>query len=68
MAQCTECDADIEVDEFDIDRGDRLSCLECGALLLVSGVSPLRIELQEAESAEEIGGRSDEDGDDDEWD
>ena len=26
MATCPECDADIEVDEFDVDKGDQLSC------------------------------------------
>ena len=67
MAQCTECDADIDVDEFDVDLGDQLSCSECGALLLVSGVAPLLIESQEAESAAELGERIDEDGDDDVW-
>ena len=32
MASCAECDADIEVDEFDVDKGDRLSCPECGSI------------------------------------
>jgi hypothetical protein len=29
MATCPECDAEIEVDEFDVDKGDQLSCPEC---------------------------------------
>ena len=31
MATCPECDAEIEVDEFDVDKGDQLSCPECGS-------------------------------------
>ena len=30
MATCPECDADIEVDEYDVDKGDLISCPECG--------------------------------------
>ena len=26
MATCPECDAEIEVDEFDVDKGDLISC------------------------------------------
>ena len=33
MASCPECDAEIEVDEFDVDKGDQLSCPECGSNL-----------------------------------
>ena len=30
MATCPECDAEIEVDEFDVDKGDLISCPDCG--------------------------------------
>ena len=33
MATCPECDAEIEVDEFDVDKGDQLSCPDCGSNL-----------------------------------
>src|SRR5439155_14012477 len=39
MATCPECDAEIEVDEFDVDKGDQLSCPECGSNLEVTAVS-----------------------------
>jgi hypothetical protein len=26
MPTCPECDAEIEVDEFDVDKGDQISC------------------------------------------
>ena len=51
MAICSECGADIDVDEFDVDRGDRVSCVECGADLVVFGLSPITLQLADAESA-----------------
>ena len=65
MPSCCECEADIDVDEFDIDRGDELSCRECGANLMVSGVSPIEFELVE----EDLSADDEEQADDgeDEW-
>lgn len=65
MAVCSECEADIDVDEFDVDRHDELSCTACGANFVVKAVSPVEIEFvaetdAHAESA-------DEDGDEDDW-
>ena len=45
MATCPECDADIEVDEFDVDKGDQLSCPDCGSNLEVIGLSPIELDL-----------------------
>jgi alpha-aminoadipate carrier protein LysW len=45
MATCPECDAEIEVDEFDVDKGDQLSCPECGSNLEVVGVSPIELDI-----------------------
>ena len=64
MAICSECEADIDVDEFDVDRGDQLSCAECGANLVVSGLSPIVVELVDEESAGALEEPADEDGDD----
>src|SRR3954452_9645718 len=44
MASCPECDAEIEVDEFDVDKGDLISCPDCGSNLEVSSTSPLELE------------------------
>lgn len=55
MAICSECEADIDVDEFDVDRGDQLSCSECGASLVVSGLSPIMLALADEESAGDVG-------------
>ena len=38
MATCPECDAEIEVDEFDVDKGDLISCPDCGSNLEVTSV------------------------------
>ena len=57
MATCPECDAEIDVDEFDTEKGDPLSCLECGANLVVARVSPIELELTDDD---------DDDDDDDE--
>src|SRR3954451_21529068 len=78
MATCPECEAEIEVDEFDVDKGDQLSCPDCGTNLEVTGLSPLELDLApddedddddddddpEAEDAEEV----EEDDDDDDED
>ena len=47
MATCPECDAEIEIDEFDVDKGDQLSCPDCGSNLEVTNLSPLEIEVAE---------------------
>ena len=44
-AICPECDSPIDVDEYDVDVGDELTCSECGSLLRVSSDSPLEFEL-----------------------
>jgi len=61
MASCPECDAEIEVDEFDVDKGDQLSCPECGSNLEVVSLSPLELDLADEEDEEE----EEEDDDDD---
>ena len=43
-ATCPECDSPIDVDEFDVDIGDELTCSECGSLLRVSSDSPVELE------------------------
>jgi alpha-aminoadipate/glutamate carrier protein LysW len=57
MATCPECDAEIEVDEYDVDKGDLLSCPECGSNLEVTGLSPIELD---------VAGDEDDDDDDDE--
>jgi alpha-aminoadipate carrier protein LysW len=44
-AICPECDSPIDVDEFDVDIGDELTCSECGSFLRVANDSPLEFEV-----------------------
>ena len=71
-AICPECDSPIDVDEFDVDIGDELTCSECGSLLRVSSDSPVEFEVadedDDLEDDEEEPKEEDEAGDDDEDD
>lgn len=58
-AICPECDSPIDVDEYDVDIGDELTCSECGSLLRVSSDAPLELEI-----ADEDDDLDDEDEDD----
>ena len=69
MAICPECEADIDVDEFDVDKGDQISCPECGTDLEVTGVAPVEFDVvaDEDEDEDELDeGEDDPDEDDDE--
>jgi alpha-aminoadipate carrier protein LysW len=75
MATCPECDAEIEVDEFDVDKGDQLSCPECGSNLEVVGVAPIELDIvldddedDDDEEDEEAEGEDAEDAEDEEDD
>ena len=48
-AICPECDSPIDVDEYDVDIGDELTCSECGSLLRVSSDSPVEFEIADEE-------------------
>ena len=56
MATCPECSAELDIDEFDVDRGELLSCPECNQGLAVTSLSPLELEValeDEADSTDE---------------
>lgn len=61
MIECPLCDANLDVEEDEIDEGDSIVCEECGANLKVASLNPLEIEEAEEELEEE-----DEDDEDDE--
>lgn len=72
MAICPACEADIEVDEFDVDRGDQISCPDCGEALEVVSLSPVELDLvsddEEDEGFENDDTDVEEDDEEDEWD
>ncbi len=63
---CPVCDAELDLDEYDVDKGDVVSCSECGANLEVVNDSPL--ELEAVDEDEESDEDEDDDLDDDEID
>jgi alpha-aminoadipate carrier protein LysW len=67
-AICPECDSPIDVDEYDVDVGDELTCSECGSLLRVSSDSPLEFVIADDDDDdlddEDEDDRDDEDDDD----
>ena len=67
-AICPECDSSIDVEEFDVDIGDELTCSECGSLLRVASDSPLEFEIADEDDLDEDDDETDEPaaaGDDD---
>ncbi|MBM3737776.1 MAG: hypothetical protein FJW39_18505 [Acidobacteria bacterium] len=71
MVQCPKCDAQIDVEEDDLDEGDALSCDECGASLNVLSLEPLELEADDDDASDEDEDEDwdeDEDGDDDDED
>ena len=59
MATCPECDVTIDVDEFDVDRGDELSCPECGSNLEVSALAPVELLKPDEDGLQESIGEDD---------
>jgi lysine biosynthesis protein LysW len=64
MAICPECEFEIDVDEYDGDRGDTLESDNCGVTLEIIGLNP--IELEVASDDEEDDEEDDDDLDEDE--
>ena len=61
MVKCPLCDANIDVEEDELDEGDELNCDECAALLRVSDTEPLELESADDDDDDD----EDEDDDDD---
>jgi alpha-aminoadipate carrier protein LysW len=49
---CPECDADVHVD-MDTDKGDTVSCEECGVELEVVGLDPVELDIVEEEALDD---------------
>ncbi len=45
MAFCPECEATIDLDEEDMEEGQRVDCPDCGAELEVVNTNPLELEV-----------------------
>jgi alpha-aminoadipate carrier protein LysW len=68
MLKCPVCDAELEIDDEELDEGDTITCDECGADLRVVSTDPLELESLEEEEEEEetLDFDEEEDEDDDE--
>ncbi|HVG28085.1 MAG TPA: hypothetical protein VM864_00035 [Pyrinomonadaceae bacterium] len=49
---CPECEADVYVDT-DADKGDTLSCEDCGTELEVVGLDPIELDIVEEDDEED---------------
>jgi alpha-aminoadipate/glutamate carrier protein LysW len=53
MALCPECEFEIDIDEYDVDRGDTLDCDNCGVTLEIIGLNPIEFEAASDDEDEE---------------
>jgi len=54
MVSCPVCDAEIDIEEEELDEGELLTCDECGADVRVVSVDPLELEAIEEEEEEDL--------------
>lgn len=67
MATCPECDAEIELDDTDLEEmevGDPWDCDACGSRLRVAGLDPLDFDTDDDDEDDDDEDEKDEDGDD----
>lgn len=60
MVKCPECDAEIDVDEEEVEEGEILSCPECDAELEVLQTHPVHLNVISDEEDEEEEDEADE--------
>jgi len=53
MAICPECEFEIDVDEYDVDRGDTLDCDNCGVTLEIISLNPIEFEVASDDDEDE---------------
>ena len=66
MVTCPVCDAEMDLEQHELDEGATLTCDECGANLAVSSVDPLELESLDEEEEEEEDEDDEEDEEEDE--
>ncbi len=53
MSICPECEFEIDVDEYDVERGDTLDCDNCGVTLEIIGLNPIEFEVASDDDEDE---------------
>ena len=53
MAYCPECEATNDVEDDDVEEGQKLDCPECGAELEVVNTNPLELDVISSGEEEE---------------
>ena len=66
MATCPECDAEVEVNETDVELGDDVTCPECGQTLVISNMDPLELDFAPEDDDDEEDDEDEEEEDDEE--
>ncbi|HWB29152.1 MAG TPA: hypothetical protein VG736_01525 [Vicinamibacterales bacterium] len=67
MATCPECDAELEIDDDDLEEmevGDPWDCEACGSHLRVASLDPLEFDNDDDDDDEDEDGGDEEDSDD----
>jgi alpha-aminoadipate carrier protein LysW len=55
FVKCPECDADIDLDEDEVEEGEILSCPECDVEMEVVQIHPVKLNVISEEEDEEEG-------------
>ena len=67
MVSCPVCDAEIDIEEEELDEGELLTCDECGADVRVVSVDPLELEAIEEEEEEDLELGEEEEEEEEDW-
>lgn len=62
--KCPECTEEVYVDA-ESEQGDKITCDECGSVLVVVGLDPIEVDLKDDSDSDDLG---DKDGLDDPYD
>jgi alpha-aminoadipate carrier protein LysW len=66
VARCPDCDAEIELDEDEVEEGEILTCPECDVELEVVQIHPVQLNLASEEEEDEDSFDDEEDEDEEE--
>ena len=67
MATCPSCEApDLEVDEYELEEGEIITCPECGTSLEVTSIAPIEFDVVSDDDEDDDDEEDEEDDDEDE--